>query len=421
MLDSDPSVVERLSAHNDHTDATLDYSSDADTYIPPRPHVGSRASRWSLEPLPDQEVPSRSSLESGWTVIGGLERHQYPTPMEGSTYTGLGGMRGIATALPDFSPEAGRSRREEQRQSPRNYSGSVMQSSRPRSAGILTELGEFARTSRDHRVMRSFSSSGSDQHFYSTIPPPSYHEATDSLVPVHGQRHRLQFGEPHVDAQHAAYDAPLHQETYQTSRPLPAIPRRYDERTTPMDSTYLDHIRSREGQLLFLHRQSMKKPAVAISAASECTKERPNTPYTQKSLYCQDPASSEAFDTREYDLEDIERPESHVLDNENYIAPYQSSERYHNRSVTPTVDPTRDRTSQTEPSMPTHTADTPVDTRPAVVTTSVPSLPLRATTMQAEPDLIEASQATQTKQLSKIERALLRRAAVNTKADSPQP
>jgi hypothetical protein len=329
-------------------------------------------------------------------------------------------MRAIATS-PNISPEAGRSRWEEQRQSPRDSSGSVIQLSPPSSAGVLTELGEFARASQDSRVMRSFSHSSSERHLSFTVPPPPYDEATDSLAPLHGQRSRLQFDE-HIHPHHAAYDTPLHR---QTSRPLPAIPRRYDGRTTPMESAYFDHNLFREGRSPMLHQQSMKKSAVTIAGASEYTKERPDsrlstTRHTGKSPYRQDLSSSKPFHTSERHPESGERPHPHVLDNENDMTPPQSFGRSQERSVTQTVDPMRGRTSRTEPSTPNHTADTPPASRAPVVTTSVPSLTLPVTAIQAESDLIDGSQETQPKKLSKMERALLRRAVVGMKVDNPQ-
>lgn len=77
--------------------------------------------------------------------------------------------------------------------------------------------------------------------------------------------------------------------------------------------------------------------------------------------------------------------------------------------------------------MPTHLDDTPTSSRAPVVTTHVPSspllmplplpLPLPATATQPGS---EGSQETPPKQLSKVERALLRRAVVGMKADNPQ-
>jgi hypothetical protein len=384
-------------------------------------------------------------------------------PLEGSTSTGSGSTRPISTALPNISPEASRLRREEQRQSTLDSLGSAVQSSRPNSAGIL---GEFPHTSRDPHAMLSSSSSSPDQHFLSTVPPPSYDEATDTLGPMHSPRNRFQFDGPHVDPHHATYDAPLHQGTYQTSRSLPAIPRRYDGRATPMSSAYLDHTRSMEGHL---HGQlSMKKSAVAISgasaSASECNKERPNsrlstTQYTKQSLYCHDPASSESFHRRfESHLEDgpeLPEPAPHVVvldndnenenDNENDTSlSRESLLMYHERSATPTVvDHSPDHRPSPGPSTPNHMSDTLTSSPPPAVTTNegVPSLPplqlplpllspplsplplpMPVTAVQAEsdPDHIDRSQETQPKQLSKMERALLRRAVVGMKVDNPQ-
>lgn len=73
--------------------------------------------------------------------------------------------------------------------------------------------------------------------------------------------------------------------------------------------------------------------------------------------------------------------------------------------------------------MPTHLDDTATSSRAPVVTTHVPSspllmpLPLPATATQPGS---EGSQETPPKQLSKVERALLRRAVVGMKVDNPQ-
>ena len=437
LPDSDPSVSDRLSIHTDLTgaslDYTLDYASDTGTYAPPRTHVGDRTSRWSFEPPSSQGVSKRSSLDSRRVDNGGFERHQYPAPLEVSTSTGLVGRRTTATTPPNIPPEAGRSRQEEQGQSLQDPLGSVMQSSRPSSAGALKEFGEFARTSRGLHVIRSSSPSDSDHHSSPIVPPPSYDEATDSLGQLHGPRNRFQY-DVHVDAHHTTYAGPPHQGTYQSLRPLPTIPRRYDGRTTPMESAYLGHTRPVEGHVPWSHHHSMKKPAVAVSEAPEYTTERPNsrlstTQHTKKPLYHQEPASSNSFHRLEPHLEGGEQPNPHVFETETDTTPCESLARYHKRSVTPTVDSTRAHTPRSEPSM---LDDIPTSSRAPAVTTSIPSsplevqlpltptLPLPATTMQAESDHIEGSQETQPKQLSKIERALLRRAVVGMKVDNSQ-
>ncbi len=345
-----------------------------------------------------------------------------------STSTGPVGQRAIATTLPNIAPEAGRLRQEEERQSLQGPSGSVMQSPRPSPAGVLTELGEFARTSPDPRVICPSSPSDSDQHFSPTAPPPSYDEAIDSLGRSLGQGNRLQYDVPHVGSHHATYGAPVHQGIYQGSRAFPTMPHRYNGRTTPMESAYLGHTRPVEGHSPWLHQQSMEKSAVTIAGASEYTTERPNislptTQHTKIPLCHQDPASSKPFHRLELHLEGGEQSFPHILENDNDITPREAVARYHQRSATPTVDPTRAHTPRNEPPMPNYLDNTPTSSRAPVVTTHVPSspllmpLPLPATAMQAES---EGSKETPPKQLSKMERALLRRAVVGMKVDNPQ-
>ena len=263
--DSDPSAVDRLSTFTDHTDVVLDYTSDTGTYTLPRPNP---SNRWSMEPLHGQGAPNRLSLDSGRPDNGGFERHQYPTPLP--TPTGLGVTRTISTTLPNISPEASRSRLEEQRPSTRDPSGSIIRSSYPSSAGLVPELGEFPRTFQDPHAMYPSSTSSPDQHLLSTVSPPSHDEATNTLGPMHSPRNRLWFDGAHVDSHHATYDVPPHQGTYPTPRSLAATPRRHDGRSTPLPSAYIDHPRFTDGQLPYFHGQSMKKSALAFSRASEC-------------------------------------------------------------------------------------------------------------------------------------------------------
>lgn len=415
LPDSDP---ERFSTYTDYTDTTLDSLSDADICIPSRPHVTRRASRWSLEPPRDEGLAGGTSLESEWTENGGFERRQYATPSGASPSPRFGGMRALAMTPPDISPGVGRSRREEQRRDARDYLGPATLFAGPSPASVLTELGGFSRTSGDPRMMFPLSPSDPyqpDEHFTFAIPshqlkipPPSYDEATDHL---YGQSDRRALDESHYYPSRAAYDAPPHQGPHQPARPLPSIPRQYDGRTTPMEPVHTDHPRSGEGQL---HRPSMKKPPVTSSGASESTKERSNSrlatiQYAKKSVYNQDPASSESLHTGEYLLEDHQQPDPQAPDEhleENEITPHRSLGESQQQSSTPTVDPMPDHTSQTEP-----------DYTPTV--SRAPSPPLQPTKMQGNSDSIEASQEEQPKALSKMEKAL-RKAMLGLKGDNPQ-
>ena len=398
---------------------TTDCTSDGGTYTPPRRGgLDTRASRWSLEPLRDQAAASRSSLESEWVGNGGLGHRHYAPPSEIPTSTGFAGMRALARSFPVIPPDAGRPRWEEQRQEGRNSLGQVVSPFRP---GSATELGEFSRTSGDAHIMRSTGSLDLDQHGapfpFATSPhnpPPSYDEATDRLATLYGPRDRRHLDDPRVYPPHAAYDAPLHQQTCHMARPLPAIPRRYDRGTTPLEPepVYPDHPGSKEGHLPW-HRPSMKKPAVDFSAASECTKERPSsrlstTHYTNKQLYRQDAASPEPCPACACHLDDRPRPGSRALDahpDETDTTPRHPVGRHQHRPTTPIADPAPACPAQTEPSAPDQAADTEPAAASSVITTSAPSPSL-------EPERTgDGAQETDPppKQLSKIERALLRR------------
>ena len=395
----------------DHTETT-DCTSDGGTYTPPRRGLDTRASRWSLEPLRDQAAASRLSLESERVGNSGLEHRQYAVPFEIPTSTGF-------SSLPSFSPGVDRPRWEEQRHEERNSFGQVVSPFRP---GSAMELGEISRTCGDAQIMRSTGSLDLDQHdapFPFPIsphnPPPSYDEATDRLATMYGARDRHHLDDPRVYPHHAAYDAPLHQQTCHMARPLPAIPRRYDRGTTPIepDPVYPDHPGSKEGHLPW-HRPSMKKPAVDFSAASECTKERPSsrlstTHYTTtKPLYRQDAASPEPCPACACHLDDRPRPGSRALEehpDENDATPRPPGGGYPHRPTTPLVDPAPACPPQTEPSPPDQVPDADTAAASTVIPTSAPSPPL-------EPDRTgDGAQEThpQPKPLSKIERALLRR------------
>ena len=423
--DLDPSVVERLSTQADHTDSTLDYAPDADIYLPSRIHVGTSASWWSLEPIRGQAVASISPLESEWRENDVFERRQGAMPSEVLAPAGFGDMRAIPATLPYISPEVGGSRLEEQRREGGSPLGLAMSPSSLGSAGVLmTELGEFSRTSRDPHMMQFFSPSDPDQYevpFASTIPsvhfnpPPPYDEATDHLSPIHGQGGRRHLDEPHLYPRHAALDSPPHQRTHQTPRPLPTVPRRYDGGTTPTERVYLGPPQSIEDQSPLLLRQSKK---LATSAASG-TKQRRNgtlspAQNTVQVLYHHDSASSESFHTcQQYD--------PHALDehrNEHDITPRQSLGMIEQRPTAPipgNAFPTESC------SAPNRNPGSPMSSQTSLATTSVPSPPMLLTTLEGESTCIEGFQEAQPKQLSKMERALQRQAALGLKADSPQP
>jgi hypothetical protein len=440
LPDSDPSG-ERLSTHPNHIDTFLDYISEADTIAPSRLNVSNRASRWSVEALRGQRLVRGLSPEPEWKPNRGFEGHQYAAPWGASTSTAF-------SSLPNIAPEAGRSQWGEERQEYGDPPATAISSSSSGSAGVLTELGELSRISGDPRMMRSFSPPHHhDEHdalFPPTSPsrrvvqvePPTYDEATDHLAAWYDhQGDRGYFGEPHLHhPHHIAYDVHPHLRTHHPARPLPALPnrereRRHDGPTSPLESelVHLNRTRSRGvpsplSPPLSHHQHSMKHPAVLPAAASEYTKEaRPAsrlsiTRYPTTTGHNQDRVLSEPFHAGEHHHPDdryaVEEAEEGLEENDylTYRQPPGTGmyrPRSRSGSGTLTVDAAAADTSRA-----------PV----VIASASAPS------SMQGDPeeymiDVEPGETQTQTQlkpRLSKIERALLRRALGGLKAESPQ-